>query len=169
MSNERAVLSDVSDGLATLTLNKPAKLNAWDTPMRAEIATILRNWNGDGRVRAVIVTGAGKRAFSAGQDLDETEKFSSGSDGANWFQSWRDFYNAIRDLDKPCVAALNGVAAGSAFQAAMPRWCAPGPPPRALGCVASTHTPGRTASSALARRKRRLCRRLRGSLPTGLP
>jgi len=119
MSNTHAVLTDVSDGLATLTLNKPAKLNAWDTPMRAEIAAILKDWNRDGSVRAVIVTGAGERAFSAGQDLDETEKFASGDDGANWFQSWRDFYNAIRDLDKPCVAALNGVAAGSAFQAAM--------------------------------------------------
>jgi enoyl-CoA hydratase len=119
MSNAHAVLTDVSDGLATLTLNKPVKLNAWDTPMRAEIAGILKDWNGDGSVRAVIVTGTGERAFSAGQDLDETEKFTSGSDGANWFQSWRDFYNAIRDLDKPCVAALNGVAAGSAFQAAM--------------------------------------------------
>ena len=69
-------------------------------------------------MRAVVMTGAGDRAFSAGQDLDETEKFQSGNDGANWFQSWRDFYNSIRDLDKPCLAALNGVAAGSAFQAA---------------------------------------------------
>ena len=118
-SNERPVLTDVSDGIATVTLNKPWKLNAWDTPMRAEIARILRAWNSDDGVRAVILTGAGDRAFSAGQDLDETEKFQSGNDGAAWFQSWRDFYNAIRDLDKPCLAALNGVAAGSAFQAAM--------------------------------------------------
>ena len=44
---------------------------------------------------------------------------SRGNEGANWFQSWRDFYNSIRNLDKPCLAALNGVAAGSAFQAAM--------------------------------------------------
>jgi len=117
--NERPVLTDVTDGIATLTLNKPWKLNAWDTPMRAEIAAVLRDWNGDTRVRAIIMTGAGERAFSAGQDLDETEKFQSGADGAHWFQSWRDFYNAIRELDKPCLAALNGVAAGSAFQAAM--------------------------------------------------
>src|SRR5262245_2280695 len=101
MSNERSVLSDISDGLATLTLNKPAKLNAWDTPMRAEIARLLREWNAQERVRAVIVTGAGDRAFSAGQDLVETEKSQSGSDGANWFQSWRDFYTSIRNLDKP--------------------------------------------------------------------
>src|SRR5215510_12545843 len=93
-SNERAVLTEVSEGLAILTLNKPYKLNAWDTPMRAEIAQILRDWNKDPGVEAVIMTGAGERAFSAGQDLDETEKFQSGHDGANWFQSWRDFYNA---------------------------------------------------------------------------
>ncbi|HSR82196.1 MAG TPA: enoyl-CoA hydratase/isomerase family protein [Hyphomicrobiaceae bacterium] len=118
-SNERAILTDVTGGIATVTLNKPWKLNAWDTPMRAEVAEVLRGWNGDPRVCAIVMTGAGERAFSAGQDLDETEKFQSGHDGANWFQSWRDFYNSIRDLDKPCLAALNGVAAGSAFQAAM--------------------------------------------------
>jgi enoyl-CoA hydratase/carnithine racemase len=118
-TNERAVLTDVTGGIATVTLNKPWKLNAWDTPMRAEIAEVLRGWNKDARVCAVVMTGAGDRAFSAGQDLDETEKFQSGNDGANWFESWRGFYNSIRDLDKPCLAALNGVAAGSAFQAAM--------------------------------------------------
>ena len=118
-SNEKAVLTDVDEGIATVTFNKPRKLNAWDTPMRAEIAEVLRGWNTDTRVHAVVMTGAGERAFSAGQDLDETEKLQSGSDGAHWFQSWRAFYNAIRDLDKPCLAALNGVAAGSAFQVAM--------------------------------------------------
>jgi len=118
-ANERSVLTDVTDGIATITFNKPSKLNAWDTPMRAQIAEVLRVWNGAKRVHAVIMTGAGERAFSAGQDLDETEKFQSGDDGATWFQSWRDFYNSIRNLDKPCLAALNGLAAGSAFQAAM--------------------------------------------------
>ena len=118
-TNERAVLTDVTGGIGTVTLNKPWKLNAWDTPMRAEIADVLDGWNTDARVSAVVMTGAGDRAFWAGQDLDETEKFQSGNEGANWFQSWRDFYNSIRDLDKPCLAALNGVAAGSAFQAVM--------------------------------------------------
>jgi enoyl-CoA hydratase len=114
-----AVLTEIADGIATLTLNKPEKLNAWDTAMRAEIIAHLEAWNRDGAVRAVILTGAGERAFSAGQDLDETEKFQSGAQGAGWFQSWRDFYAAIRGLDKPCLAALNGVAAGSAFQAVL--------------------------------------------------
>lgn len=114
-----AVITTVKDAVGILTLNRPEKLNAWDTPMRAEIAKTLRAWNADSHVRAIILTGAGERAFSAGQDLDETEKFQSASHGANWFQTWRDFYNAIRDADKPVLAALNGVAAGSAFQAVM--------------------------------------------------
>lgn len=113
------VLTDISDGIGTITLNKPAKLNAWDGPMRADVQTILEEWNTREDVRAIIVTGSGDGAFSAGQDLDETEKFKSGDEGAAWFRSWRAFYDAMRDLDKPIVAALNGVAAGSAFQFAM--------------------------------------------------
>jgi enoyl-CoA hydratase/carnithine racemase len=118
-----AVLTKVEGGIAILTLNKPWKLNAWDTPMRAEVSQHLMAWNTDPKVRAVIVTGAGDRAFSAGQDLDETAKFTSGEEGGrqgeDWFQSWRAFYETLRRLDKPCVAALNGLAAGSAFQYAM--------------------------------------------------
>jgi enoyl-CoA hydratase/carnithine racemase len=118
MKNE-AVITDVASGIGTVTLNKPWKLNAWDTPMRAEITAVLLDWNRDPAIRSVIMTGSGERAFCAGQDLEETEKFQSGHEGANWFQSWQDFYNAIRGIDKPCVTALNGVAAGSAFQAVM--------------------------------------------------
>jgi enoyl-CoA hydratase/carnithine racemase len=114
-----AVLTSVANGVATLTLNKPEKLNAWDTPMRGEVAAHLRAWNKDHAVKAIIMTGAGDRAFCAGQDLDETEKLQGGKAGAGWFAAWRDFYNAIRELDKPLIAALNGVAAGSAFQAAL--------------------------------------------------
>jgi hypothetical protein len=70
-----AVITDIADGIGTLTLNKPWKLNAWDTPMRAEVSAVLAAWHGDPQVRAVILTGAGERAFCAGQDLEETEKF----------------------------------------------------------------------------------------------
>ena len=114
-----AIVTAIADGIGTLTFNKPWKLNAWDTPMRAEARAVLQDWNRDAKVRAVILTGAGERAFCAGQDLEETEKFQSGGEGADWFASWRDFYGAIRNLDKPCLTALNGLAAGSAFQAVM--------------------------------------------------
>ncbi len=104
---------------AILTLNRPAKLNAWNTPMRIAIGEVLGELNADDGVRAIVITGAGNQAFSAGQDLEETMQFSSGEEGHTWFLTWRKFYDSLRQLDKPCVAALNGVAAGSAFQFAM--------------------------------------------------
>lgn len=114
-----AVLTEIVDGIGTVTLNRPEKLNAWDTPMRADLQKVIETWNRNPEVRAIILTGAGDRAFSAGQDLDETEKFKSGEDGSDWFHSWRIFYESFRKLEKPLIAALNGVAAGSAFQTVM--------------------------------------------------
>ena len=113
------IVTDIEDTIGTITLNRPERLNAWDTPMRETLADALGRFNADPAVRAIILTGAGDRAFSAGQDLNETKAFTSGEDGAAWFLSWRAFYDSIRRLDKPCIAALNGVAAGSAFQVAM--------------------------------------------------
>jgi enoyl-CoA hydratase/carnithine racemase len=113
------VLVAIDDGIATVTLNRPDRLNAWDTPMRDKLAGALNELNADRSVGAIVLTGAGDRAFSAGQDLEETMQFSSGEDGRKWFLSWRAFYDSLRGLDKGCVAALNGVAAGSAYQFAM--------------------------------------------------
>mgnify|MGYP001166674929 FL=1 len=116
--NETVLLSNVGS-TAIITLNRPEKLNAWDTPMREALAEMLGEVNASSEFRSVVITGSGDRAFSAGQDLDETMHFSSGHEGQNWFLTWRDFYDSVRNLDKPCIAALNGVAAGSAFQFAM--------------------------------------------------
>lgn len=114
-----SVLVSVDDGIATLTLNRPERLNAWHTPMRVAVAEALHALNRDASVGAIVLTGAGERAFSAGQDLAETMAFGSGEAAREWFLSWRAFYDSLRTLDKGCVAALNGVAAGSAFQFAM--------------------------------------------------
>lgn len=116
---ESSVLSEVKDGVGIVTLNKPEKLNAWDGPMRLAVKAAVEKLNADKSVRAIILTGAGDRAFCAGQDLGETSKFTGGSEGAAWFATWRDFYDCLRKSTKPVVAALNGVAAGSAFQFAM--------------------------------------------------
>ena len=64
--------------VAVITLNRPAKLNAWHLPMRYEIRQAFLDANADPSVGAVIVTGSGDRAFSAGQDLEETMKFMAG-------------------------------------------------------------------------------------------
>ena len=116
---DTSVLTQVKDGIGIITLNKPEKLNAWDTPMRMAVKAALEKFNADSAVRAIILTGAGDRAFCAGQDLSETSKFGGASEGGDWFETWRSFYDTMRLSSKPIIAALNGVAAGSAFQFAM--------------------------------------------------
>lgn len=116
---DTSVLTQVKDGIGIITLNKPEKLNAWDTPMRMAVKAALEKFNGDKAVRAIILTGSGDRAFCAGQDLSETSKFGGASEGGDWFESWRAFYDSMRLSSKPIIAALNGVAAGSAYQFAM--------------------------------------------------
>ena len=113
------IIVERQGAVATITLNRPAVQNAWHLPMREEFENALKQAGADAAIRSILVTGAGDRAFSAGQDLSETEKFAGGSEGHDWTQTWRKLYTTIRELDKPLVAALNGVAAGSAFQVAL--------------------------------------------------
>ncbi len=104
--------------IAQLTLHRPERLNAWHAPMRAELLALLTALDADESVGGIVLTGSGDRAFSAGQDLAETEAFESAS-VADWMDEWDQLYGRIRWLTKPIVAALNGVAAGSAFQVAL--------------------------------------------------
>lgn len=115
---QESVLSEVRGAVGILTLNRPDKLNAWNTPMRTRLVEALEELEADQSVRAIILTGAGDRAFGAGQDLNETKTFDP--DRAElWMGEWERLYDRIRSLSKPIVAALNGVAAGSAFQVAL--------------------------------------------------
>ncbi|CAN5538944.1 enoyl-CoA hydratase [soil metagenome] len=112
------LLEHRDDYVAVVTLNRPERLNAWHAPMRAELDATLEALDADDSVGAIVLTGAGERAFSAGQDLAETEGFDASS-VAGWMDEWDRLYGRIRWLRKPIVAALNGVAAGSAFQVAL--------------------------------------------------
>ena len=86
--------------------------------MRDDIVAALLAWDADDSIRAVVITGAGERAFSAGQDFAEAHDFDAERAEA-WIREWERFYGALRRLTKPIVVALNGTAAGSAFQVAM--------------------------------------------------
>lgn len=112
------VLVDQRDRVGLITLNKPHKLNAWDREMRADIVAALRRFDVEPTVGAVVMTGAGDRAFSAGQDFAEAHDFDEEAAEA-WIREWETFYGTLRRLSKPIVMALNGTAAGSAFQVAL--------------------------------------------------
>ena len=109
-------------GVLAITLKKPERLNAWDTPMRSRIGLLLEQADADPEVRAVVLTGAGDRSFCAGADLNEISAAGDTSPEEYARKSmahWRLFYRRILSLGKPLVAALNGLAAGSGFQMAM--------------------------------------------------
>ena len=112
------MLTEAQDNIGIIKLNRPEKLNAWHRAMRDEFINALTNYENDSKIRAVIITGTGKRAFCAGQDLGEAITFDA-DNAEQWIEEWRNLYGLMRNLTKPLVAALNGVAAGSGFQAAL--------------------------------------------------
>jgi enoyl-CoA hydratase/carnithine racemase len=112
------VLSERRGAVSIVTLNRPQVLNAWNAAMRDELTAALTAAEEDAAVRAIILTGAGNRAFGAGQDLNETKTFDADR-AEEWIGEWERLYDRIRSLSKPIIAALNGVAAGSAFQVAL--------------------------------------------------
>jgi 2-(1,2-epoxy-1,2-dihydrophenyl)acetyl-CoA isomerase len=109
------VLTLVSDGVMTITLNRPDVLNSFNGPMAEALLSALRRAADDESVRAVLLTGAG-RAFCAGQDLAAVLP-APGKPMPDLGDVVRRQYNpiirAIRMLEKPVVCAVNGVAAGA--------------------------------------------------------
>jgi enoyl-CoA hydratase/carnithine racemase len=103
--------------VGVFTLNRPDRLNAWNSEMRNEIIAALKEFDADPNIASIVMTGAG-RAFSAGQDLAEAHGFDSAR-AVEWIGEWENYYKTLRNLSKPLVMALNGTAAGSAFQVAL--------------------------------------------------
>ena len=118
MAAARPVLIERRDGVALLILNRPEALNAVDARLRAELTAALTELNTDAGVRAAVIAGRGERAFCAGQDLNEA--LALGPDEIEpWLERQHAMYQAVRDFDKPLLAALNGVTAGAGFQIAL--------------------------------------------------
>ena len=121
MAGERAsgeLLYEVAGPVATITLNRPAALNALTVELKVALRAAIHEAGRDRSVRAIVLTGAG-RAFCAGQDLRERLE----PDAARLEVELRERYNPlvleIRRLAKPIVAALNGVAAGAGASLAL--------------------------------------------------
>jgi enoyl-CoA hydratase len=110
-----ALLEERRGSVLVLTLNRPASMNAIDTVLREDLIAALAAAGADDAVRAVVVTGAGDRAFCTGQDLRETAAYGV-DDVPAWLAANHRMYRAVRALDKPAMAAFNGTAAGAGFQ-----------------------------------------------------
>lgn len=121
MTGTSHVLVDVDGPVATVTLNRPEKLNSFVGSMRDEIGSALETLGADESVRSVIVTGAG-RAFCAGADLKylthliETRNLD---EATALVEAGRRVITAIRSMPKPVIAAINGPAAGGGANLAL--------------------------------------------------
>lgn len=103
---------EVSDAIATITLDRPDALNALTVTMKHELLAAFRAVARDRSIRAVVLTGAG-RAFCAGQDLKERLQPDAAPLAAELRERYNPIIRAMRALDQPIVGAVNGVAAGA--------------------------------------------------------
>jgi 2-(1,2-epoxy-1,2-dihydrophenyl)acetyl-CoA isomerase len=115
MATYETVRLDVADGVATLTLNRPERLNSFTVAMHGELRAALDAVDADPVVRCLVLTGAG-RGFCAGQDLAD-RAVAPGSDALDLGASIEHYYKPmllrLRRLRMPTVCAVNGVAAGA--------------------------------------------------------
>lgn len=111
---EDLIVVETVGHVATVRLNRPAKLNAVTQDMSDALVDIVRALNDDPEVRAVVYTGTG-RAFSAGSDIATLNQYET-----PWeFRNRRDYCDALRGLRKPVIAAVNGYAFGGGLEAAL--------------------------------------------------
>jgi enoyl-CoA hydratase/carnithine racemase len=115
MTQDSDVLYEVADGVATLTLNRPERMNTISGPMLDRLTELLVQANGDPAVRVVVLTGTG-RAFCAGLDLNSATKGEGIGSSAGVSPATIDLRNTpptvLFAMDKPTICALNGSAAG---------------------------------------------------------
>jgi 2-(1,2-epoxy-1,2-dihydrophenyl)acetyl-CoA isomerase len=121
----QTILFDVADGIARLTLNRPERLNSFNTTMHAEVRAALSSLvdtsKGEASARVLVLTGAG-RGFCAGQDLGD-RAVAPGGASANLGDSIEKYYKplvmTLRNLPMPVIGAVNGVAAGAGANIAL--------------------------------------------------
>ncbi len=118
MSDE-TVLLEIEDGIAVVTLNRPDAMNALSKAMRRRFADVMLQIDGDESVRAVVLTGAGERAFTAGLDLKELGSSEGSLGSANATTPFDNPVKAIGQCRKPVIGAINGVAITGGFEVAL--------------------------------------------------
>ena len=106
-------------GVAAVTLNRPEAMNALSRGLRAQLAQVMRELDEDEKVRVVILTGAGERAFTAGLDLKELGTDTANLGAANAEDALANPVKAVEQCRKPVIGAINGVAITGGFELAL--------------------------------------------------
>jgi len=114
----KLIIYEKSDGVATITLNRPEALNAFSNDVVEEILRALEDVKSDQNVRVVVLTGAGEKAFSAGADIKSMVGMTA-LKARELSLMGESLCLALENLEKPVIAAINGYALGGGLEVAM--------------------------------------------------
>ncbi len=117
-SNENVIV-EKNGTVATLTLNRPKQLNALNAAVLAELSQALHLMEDDPEIRAIVITGAGEKAFAAGADIGELNALPNAAAGAEKARLGQKITLQIERLRKPVIMAVNGFALGGGCELAM--------------------------------------------------
>lgn len=106
------LLYAVEDGVGTITFNRPQARNALTWGMYAGLVEAVRAADADPAVRAVVLTGAGEKAFAAGTDIGQFRSFSTAADAIGYERRIDEVLNALEACSKPTIAAIAGACTG---------------------------------------------------------
>lgn len=116
--NFSTLLYTVQDRTATVTINRPDKLNALNATAKAELQDLFTALKSDSSVDVVIITGVGEKAFVAGTDIKELTELN-GEAGKEFSSKGQQVFDSIEGLGKPVIAAVNGYALGGGCELAL--------------------------------------------------
>ena len=118
MTFENLLVSN-ENGLATITINRPKKLNALNKNTIEELHNAFKNLEADNSVKAIVITGSGDKAFVAGADISEFAHFSVEEGGRLAAKGQEMLFDFVENLSTPVIAAVNGFALGGGLELAM--------------------------------------------------
>lgn len=114
----KTLLSSLENGILTITINRPDKLNALNRDVMTDLNAVLNEAEKNPDIKAVVITGSGEKAFVAGADISEFVGLSS-EEGKALAKTGQDIFSRIENCTKPTIAAVNGFALGGGCELAM--------------------------------------------------
>jgi enoyl-CoA hydratase len=115
----QTLLTDLQNGILTVTINRPDKLNALNKDVIDELGKVMDDVYGNSEIKSMILTGAGEKAFVAGADISEFISLDNSGGAALAKKGQDNVFNKIENCPKPVIAAVNGFALGGGCELAM--------------------------------------------------
>jgi len=117
--NYNNILSENKDGITTITINRPSKLNALNRETIKELHKAFKKADTDVKIKVIIITGSGEKAFVAGADISEFADYSVAEGGQLAAEGQAMLFDFVANLSTPVIAAVNGFALGGGLELAM--------------------------------------------------